>query len=154
MNHGHGKSLNQVALSATLHCLTGCAVGEVLGLVIGTAVGLSNTPTVVLATSLAFLFGYLFTILPLMRGGIALVAAIGLAFASDTFSIAAMEVGDNTTMLIIPGAMNAGLTNPLFWVAMPVSLAIGGLIAFPVNRWLITRGKGHAVVHAHHERHH
>jgi hypothetical protein len=150
---GHGQSLNRVAFSATLHCLSGCATGEILGLVIGTVLGLSNAPTIVLATALAFFFGYVFTILPLLRHGIPLSAAIGLAFASDTLSVAAMEIGDNATMLLIPGAMGAGLANPLFWVAMLVSLAIGTALAFPVNRWLIARGKGHAVVHAHHGHH-
>lgn len=151
--HGHGQSLNKVAFSATLHCLTGCATGEVLGLVIGTAIGLSNGATIALAVGLAFFFGYLFTMLPLLRHGMTLGAAVGLAFASDTASIAIMEVVDNAVMLLIPGAMDAGLTNPLFWISMVIALVVAGMFAFPVNRWLIARGKGHAVVHAHHGHH-
>ena len=149
----HGQSLNKVAFSATLHCLTGCATGEVLGLVIGTAIGLSNGATIALAVALAFFFGYLFTMAPLLRHGMTLGAAAGLAFASDTASIAIMEIVDNTVMLLIPGAMGAGLSSPLFWGSLVVALAIAAVFAFPVNRWLIARGKGHAVVHAHHEHH-
>lgn len=149
----HGQSLNRVAFSATLHCLTGCATGEVLGLVIGTAIGLSNGTTIALAVALAFFFGYLFTMLPLLRHGMKLGAALGLAFASDTASIAIMEVVDNAVMLMIPGAMDAGLSSPLFWGSMIIALVIAGMFAFPVNRWLIARGKGHAVVHAHHGHH-
>lgn len=150
MNHDHPQSLNRVAFSATLHCLTGCATGEVLGLVIGTAIGLSTGATIALAVALAFFFGYLFTMVPLLRHGMTLGAALGLAFASDTASIAIMEVVDNTVMLLIPGAMSAGLMSPLFWISMAVALVVAGIFAFPVNRWLIARGKGHAVVHAHH----
>lgn len=153
MSHGHGKNLNKVAFSATLHCLTGCATGEVLGLVIGTAMSLSSGTTIALAVALAFFFGYLFTMVPLLRHGMTLGAAVGLAFASDTASIAIMEVVDNAAMLLIPGAMSAGLTNPLFWGSMAIALVIAGIFAFPVNRWLIARGKGHAVVHAHHGHH-
>lgn len=149
----HRQSLNRVAFSATLHCLTGCATGEVLGLVIGTAIGLSNGTTIALAVALAFFFGYLFTMLPLLRHGMKLGAALGLAFASDTASIAIMEVVDNAVMLMIPGAMDAGLSSPLFWGSMIIALVIAGMFAFPVNRWLIARGKGHAVVHAHHGHH-
>jgi hypothetical protein len=150
MNHNHGQNLNKVAFSATLHCLTGCATGEVLGLVIGTALGWGAGQTIVLAVALAFFFGYLFTMIPLLRHGMTLGAAIGLAFASDTVSIAIMEVVDNAVMLLIPGAMSAGLSSPLFWISMAMALVIAGIFAFPVNRWLIARGKGHAVVHAHH----
>jgi len=150
MSHGHGQNLNQVALSATIHCLTGCATGEVLGLVIGTALGLSNAITIALAVALAFFFGYLFTMLPLLRHGMTVSAAMGLAFASDTASIAIMELTDNAVMLLIPGAMDAGLASPLFWASMALALAVAGIFAFPVNRWLIARGKGHAVLHAHH----
>ncbi|MES2994665.1 MAG: DUF4396 domain-containing protein [Patescibacteria group bacterium] len=153
MSHGHSQSLNKVAFSATLHCLTGCATGEVLGLVIGTALGWGAGQTIVLAVVLAFFFGYLFTMVPLLRHGMTLGAAVGLAFASDTASIAIMEVVDNAVMLLIPGAMTAGLTAPLFWVSMVIALVIAGAFAFPVNRWLIARGKGHAVVHAHHGHH-
>ncbi|HEY4489000.1 MAG TPA: DUF4396 domain-containing protein [Candidatus Paceibacterota bacterium] len=151
--HGQHQSLNKVAFSATLHCLTGCATGEVLGLVIGTAIGLSNGNTIALAVVLAFLFGYMFTMLPLLRHGMALGAAVGLAFASDTASIAIMELADNAVMLLIPGAMNAGLASPLFWGSLVLALVIAAMFAFPVNRWLIARGKGHAVVHAHHGHH-
>lgn len=146
-------SLNKVAFSATLHCLTGCATGEVLGLIIGTAIGLTNGTTIALAVVLAFFFGYLFTTVPLLRNGMTLGAALGLALASDTASITIMEIVDNAVMLLIPGAMDAPLTDPLFWISMAIALGIAGVAAFPVNRWLIARGKGHAVVHAHHGHH-
>ncbi len=147
-------SLNRVAFLATVHCLTGCAIGEVLGMIIGTALGWGDLATIVLAILLAFLFGYSLTMLPLLRAGIALGAAVPLALASDTVSIAVMEIVDNAIMLLIPGAMDAGLTNLLFWGSLAVALVIAGAVAFPVNRWLIARGKGHAVVHAHHGHHH
>ena len=153
MSHGHGQSLNTVAFSATLHCLTGCATGEVRGLIIGTALGWGAGQTIALAVALAFFFGYLFTMVPLLRHGMTLGAALGLAFASDTVSIAIMEVVDNAVMLLIPGAMTAGLASPLFWGSMAIALVIAGVFAFPVNRWLIARGKGHAVIHAHHGHH-
>ena len=143
-------NLNRLAFSATVHCLTGCAIGEVLGMVIGTALGWGDWPTILLAVVLAFCFGYSLTLVPLLRGGIALATALPLALASDTVSIAVMEVVDNAIMLLIPGAMEAGLTNLLFWGSLAAALAIAGAIAFPVNRWLIARGKGHAVVHEHH----
>ena len=143
-------SVNRLALSATVHCLTGCAIGEVLGMVIGTALGWGDWPTILLAVVLAFCFGYSLTLVPLLRGGIALATALPLALASDTVSIAVMEVVDNAIMLLIPGAMEAGLTNLLFWGSLAAALLIAGAIAFPVNRWLIGRGKGHAVVHEHH----
>ncbi len=143
-----GRALDIVALSATLHCLTGCAIGEILGMVIGTALGFSDWGTVALAVALAFFFGYLLTSLPLLRAGLALSAVIPIALASDTLSIAVMEVIDNAIMLAVPGAMEAGLDNVLFWGALSVALAVAGAVAFPVNRWLIARGKGHAVVHA------
>ena len=142
--------LNRVALSATVHCLTGCAIGEVLGMVIGTALGWGAGPTIALAVALAFVFGYALTMLPLLRSGLAFGTALGLAFASDTASITIMEVVDNLMMLAIPGAMDAGLTSLLFWASLAVSLVIAGAFAFPVNRWLIARGRGHAVVHAFH----
>ncbi|HZI91502.1 MAG TPA: DUF4396 domain-containing protein [Thermoleophilaceae bacterium] len=144
---GSGSELTGVALSATLHCLTGCAIGEVLGMVIGTALGFSEWGTVALAVGLAFLFGYGLTSLPLLRAGLALSAVVPIALAADTFSIATMEVVDNAIMLSIPGAMEAGLTNELFWGSLSVALAIAGVAAFPVNRWLIARGKGHTAVH-------
>ena len=146
----HGGSLNRVAFSATVHCLTGCAIGEVLGVIIGTALGWGNLPTIVLAIALAYVFGYALTMLPLLRAGLALAAAIPLAFASDTISIAVMEFVDNAILLVIPGAMEAGLDEILFWASLAFALLIAGLAAYPVNRYLIARGKGHAVVHAHH----
>ena len=139
-----------MALSATLHCLTGCAIGEVLGMIIGSALGWSNGATVALSIGLAFLFGYSLTSLPLLRSGLALAAVIPIAFATDTVSIAIMEVVDNTIMLAIPGAMEAGLDNLGFYAALTASLIIAGAAALPVNRWLIARGKGHAVVHRYH----
>ena len=146
----HGQSLNSLAFSATLHCLTGCAIGEVLGMVIGTALGFSDLGTIALAVALAFLFGYGLTSLPLLRSGLALAAVIPIALASDTLSIATMEIVDNAIILVIPGAMEAGLDSLLFWGSLAVALLIAGAAAFPVNRWLIARGRGHAVVHAHH----
>jgi Domain of unknown function (DUF4396) len=150
--HGSG-SLNRLALSATLHCLTGCAIGEVLGLAIGTALGWGNWPTIALAVALAFVFGYSLTMLPLVRSGLALAATIPLAFASDTLSIAVMEIVDNAVMLIVPGAMDAGLGTFLFWGSLAFALAVAFVAAFPVNRFLISRGRGHAVVHEHHGGH-
>lgn len=142
-----GNELTGVAISATLHCLTGCAIGEVLGMVIGTALGFSDWGTVALAVGLAFLFGYALTSVPLLRAGLALSAVVPIALASDTLSIATMEVVDNAIMLAVPGAMEAGLTNELFWGSLSVALVIAGVFAVPVNRYLIARGKGHAVVH-------
>lgn len=149
MQHEH-RSLNRLAFSATVHCLTGCAVGEVLGMVIGTALGLSNLATIVLAVALAFLFGYSFTSIPLLRSGMALATVIPLALASDTISIAIMEIVDNAIILLIPGAIDATLSDVGFWASLAVALLIAGAAAYPANRWLISRGKGHAVVHAHH----
>ncbi len=146
-NNTSAHSLNRVAFSATVHCLTGCSMGEVLGMVIGTALGLGNWDTVVIAVVLAFLFGYLLTMLPLLSGGIGLKTALGVAFASDTASITIMEIVDNAVMLVIPGAMNSGLTEFLFWGSLALSLIIAGMAAFPVVRWLIARGRGHAIVH-------
>src|SRR3712207_3016441 len=146
----HHGSLNRLAFSATVHCLTGCAIGEILGLVIGTALGWGNGATVALAVLLAFVFGYGLTMLPLLRHGLVLRSAVGLALASDTASITIMEVVDNAVMLAIPGAMDAPLSSPLFWGSLAAALVIAGAFAFPVNRWLIARGRGHALVHAHH----
>jgi hypothetical protein len=142
-----GRALDRVALSATLHCLTGCAIGEITGLVVGTALGFSNLATIALSIALAFLFGYSLTSLPLLRAGMALGAVVPIALASDTLSIAIMEVVDTAIVLAIPGAMDAGLGDPLFWGSLAVALAIAGAAAFPANRWLIARGRGHAVVH-------
>jgi hypothetical protein len=144
------QSINAVALSATLHCLTGCAIGEVLGMIIGTALGWSEWGTIALAVALAFLFGYGLTSLPLLRSGLALTAVVPIALASDTISIAIMEIVDNAIMLLIPGAMEAGLDSIGFYAALTFALIIAGAAAFPINRWLISRGKGHAVVHQHH----
>ena len=143
-------SLNRLAFSATLHCLTGCAIGEVLGLAIATTLGWGNAASIAIAVVLAFLFGYSFTLVPLLRGGIALGVAIGLALASDTLSILVMEIVDNAIVLLWPGAMDAGLRDILFWGSLAIALAIAFVAAFPVNRALIARGRGHALVHAHH----
>ena len=148
--HAVEQSLNRVAFSATVHCLTGCAIGEVLGMIIGTALGWGDFQTIALAVVLAFFFGYSLTMLPLLRGGIALAAAIPVALAADTISIAIMEIVDNAIMLLIPGAMEAGLTNVLFWGSLTVALLIAGAVAYPANRYLIERGRGHAVVHQYH----
>jgi hypothetical protein len=142
-----GSELTSVAISATLHCLTGCAIGEIVGVVIGTALGFSNFGTIALAIALAFLFGYTLTSLPLLRAGLALSAVISIAFASDTLSIATMEIVDNAIVLAIPGAMDAGVGTLLFWGSLSVALVVAGAIAMPVNRWLIARGKGHVAVH-------
>ena len=145
--------MNRLAFSATAHCLTGCAIGEVLGMVIGTALGWGDFATIALAVVLAFFFGYSLTMLPLLRSGMALAAVLPLAFAADTLSIAVMEIVDNAVMLLIPGAMEAGLTNLLFWGSLAFALVVAFVVAFPVNRYLISRGKGHAVVHDHHGHH-
>ena len=145
-----GAALTRLAVSATLHCLTGCAIGEVLGMVIGTALGWSDLQTVALAVVLAFVFGYAFTIGPVVRSGLALSAAIPVALAADTISITVMEVVDNAVMLLVPGAMDAGLTSVLFWAALAFALAVAFVVTVPVNRYLIGRGKGHAVIHQYH----
>ena len=142
-----GAALTRVAISATLHCLTGCAIGEVLGMLIGTALGLSALQTVALAVALAFVFGYLLTSVPLLRAGLPVSDVIPIALASDTLSIATMEIVDNAIVLVIPGALAAGLDSLLFWGSLSFSLVVAGAVAVPVNRWLIRRGKGHAVVH-------
>ena len=148
--HAHGASLNRLAFSATWHCLTGCAIGEILGLAIGTALGWGNFETIVLAIVLAFFFGYSFTVVPLLRSGLAFGAAAGIAFAADTISIIVMEIVDNAVVLLVPGAMNAGLDELLFWASLAFALAVAFVAAYPVNRWLIARGRGHAVAHGHH----
>lgn len=142
-----GSALNSVAFSATLHCLTGCAIGEVAGMVIGTALGFSTLGTIVLAIALAFVFGYSLTSLPLLQAGFTLAAVVPIALATDTFSIATMEAIDNAIMLVVPGAMVAGVGDVLFWGSLSVALVLAGAVAYPVNRWLIVRGKGHAVLH-------
>lgn len=149
--HGHqDQSLTSLAVSATAHCLTGCAIGEVLGMVIGTYAGWPNLGTVALSVFLAFVFGYALTLKPLLKAGLSFSAAMGLAFASDTLSIATMEVVDNAVMLVIPGAMDAGIQTPLFWGSLALSLGLAFVAAVPVNRWLLSQGKGHAVVHQYH----
>jgi hypothetical protein len=148
--HAKDNSLNRLAFSATAHCLTGCAIGEVLGLVIGTILGWGTLATIALAVVLAFFFGYSLTMLPLLRSGLALATVLPIAFAADTLSITIMEIVDNLIILIIPGAMEAGLRSLLFWGSLAFALAVAFVVAFPVNRWLIARGKGHAVVHQYH----
>jgi hypothetical protein len=145
-----GPALTRLAVSATAHCLTGCAIGEVLGMVIGTALAWSNLATVLISIVLAFGFGYSFTVTPVMRSGLSLRAAVPVALAADTVSITVMEVFDNLVVLTVPGAMDAGLTSPLFWGSLALSLAVAFVVTVPVNRWLISRGKGHAVVHQYH----
>jgi hypothetical protein len=145
-----GPALTRLAVSATLHCLTGCAIGEVLGLVLATWWGLSNGPSILLAVVLAFLFGYSLTVWPVLRSGLSFGSALRIALAADTLSILTMEIVDNAVVLAVPGAMDAGLTSLLFWGSLVVSLAIAFVVTVPVNRALIARGKGHAVVHAHH----
>jgi hypothetical protein len=144
---------NALAASATLHCLTGCAIGEILGMMIGTAAGLSTAVTIAISVTLAFFFGYLLSTVPLVQAGIAFGAALKVVLAADTLSIFVMEVVDNAVMALVPGAMHAGLVNPVFWIAMILALAAAFVVAFPVNRALIDRGKGHALAHEAHEAH-
>jgi hypothetical protein len=148
---GGMKATWSMAISATLHCLTGCAIGEVLGMVIGTAIGLPNWGTVVLAVALAFFFGYALTLRGVLRTGVSFGAAVKVALAADTVSITVMEIVDNAIMVAVPGAMDSGVSSLLFWGALAFSLAVAFVLTVPVNKWLISRGKGHAVVHhAHH----
>jgi hypothetical protein len=148
--HDLPASLWQQAISATLHCLTGCAIGEVLGMVIGSTLGWSNVATVALSVALAFVFGYSLALRPVLAAGLPLATAIGVAFASDTISISVMELVDNAFVLAIPGAMEAGLASALFWATLLASLVIAFVVTVPVNRWLIARGRGHAVMHQYH----
>jgi hypothetical protein len=150
MRHSTSRSLNRAAVSATAHCLTGCAIGEVLGLVVATAAGWSTVPSIAIAVVLAFAFGYAFTVGPVLRAGVPLRRALPLAFASDTASISVMELVDNAFVLVVPGAMEAGLGDAKFWWSLGVGLAIAFVVALPLNRWLIARGRGHAVVHDYH----
>ncbi len=145
-----GRELTRSAISATLHCLTGCAIGEVLGMVIGTAFGLHNAATIILSIVLAFFFGYSLTIRPVLAAGIPFAGAIKVALAADTLSILTMELIDNTVIVAVPGAMDAGLGSVLFWASLASSLVVAFLVTVPVNRWLIGRGKGHAVMHDYH----
>ncbi|MEW2624949.1 DUF4396 domain-containing protein [Streptomyces sp. NPDC048106] len=148
-HHGAGASW-RTAAQATLHCLTGCAIGEVLGMVIGTAAGLHNAATVVVSIALAFVFGYALTMRGVLRAGLPVRQALKVALAADTVSIVVMELIDNTVMVGVPGAMDAGLSQVLFWISLAGSLALAFVVTTPVNRWMIGRGKGHAVVHAYH----
>ena len=164
MNHAHhsqhahhpshagtrARSLDRIAFSATVHCLTGCAIGEGLGMVIGTYLGWGNLETILLALALAFLSGYALTMLPLLRSGYTVKSAARLALAADTASIAVMEIVDNLLMWVIPGAMDAPLDSALFWGSLTIALLVAGAAAFPLNRWLIARGRGHALAHGHH----
>jgi hypothetical protein len=147
------QSLNRLAFSATVHCLTGCAIGEVLGMIIGTALDWSDLGTIAISIALAFFFGYSFTSWPLLRSGMALGAVIPIALASDTISITIMEIVDNAIILAIPGAIDATLSDVGFWASLAFALLVAGAAAYPVNRWLLARGKGHAVVHQHHHAH-
>ena len=149
-NHHQPQSLKKLAFSATLHCLTGCSIGEVSGMALGSLFHWPNIETVVVSIVLAFIFGYSLTLMPLLKSAIPLKRALALALASDTFSIATMEVFDNLLMLVIPGAMDAHVTTFLFWGSMLLSLLLGFLAAFPVNMFLIAKGRGHALVHSHH----
>jgi hypothetical protein len=154
LHHQHGEqqpdSSWAMAVRATLHCLTGCAIGEVLGMIIGTALGWGNTPTLVLAIALAFFFGYALTLRGVLKAGVGLRAAVRVALAADTLSIAVMELVDNGVLVLWPGAMDAGLDDALFWGALALALAVAFVVTTPVNKWMIGRGKGHAVVHRYH----
>jgi hypothetical protein len=143
-------SLNRMALTATAHCFTGCAIGEVAGLAIATALGWGDVASIALAVGLAFAFGYAFTLVPLRRSGLPLATALGVALAADTVSISIMETVDNTAIVLIPGAMDAGLGDGRFWWSLALGLAIAFVVALPANRWLIARGRGHAAAHAAH----
>ena len=149
-HHDAGTSLTRLAVSATLHCLTGCAIGEVLGMVLATWWGWGDAASIALAVVLAFFFGYLLTMIPVLRAGVALKSAIGVALAADTLSILVMEIVDNAVLLAVPGAMESGLASVLFWASLAFSLVVAFVVTVPVNRWLIGRGKGHAVVHKYH----
>ena len=142
--------LTRQAIAATRHCLTGCAIGEVLGMVLATGWGLGNTASIVLSIALAFVFGYSLTITPVLRAGVGLRAALGIALAADTVSITVMEIMDNAVVLAVPGALDANLGDVLFWASLAVSLVVAFVVTVPVNRALLARGKGHAVVHAYH----
>ncbi|MGW7369591.1 DUF4396 domain-containing protein [Streptomyces sp. NPDC054841] len=146
----HGGASWSMAARATLHCLTGCAIGEVLGMIIGTALGWGNAPTMVLAIALAFFFGYALTLSAVVRAGLSLKAAVGVALAADTLSIVVMELVDNGVLLLVPGAMDAHLSDGLFWGALALAFLVAFLVTTPVNKWMIGRGKGHAVVHQYH----
>jgi hypothetical protein len=153
MSHMSHNNINSIAKSATLHCLTGCSIGEILGLIIGTIIGLSNFATIALAVILAFIFGFTLSALPLMKAGLTFGAALSLVFAADTLSIAAMELVDNSVMALIPGAMDSGIVSPLYWLSMSAALFAAFLAAYPVNLFLLKRGKGHALMHQYMDNH-
>lgn len=153
MSHMSHVNINSIAKSATLHCLTGCSIGEILGLILGTIIGLTNIQTIILAVVLAFIFGFGLSALPLMKAGLTFAAALSVVFAADTLSIATMELVDNAVMAGIPGAMDAGLVSPLYWISMSAALYAAFLAAYPVNLFLLKRGKGHAIVHGYMEAH-
>jgi len=159
MNHEHRahsgehSNLNAMAASATLHCLTGCAIGEIAGLIVGTVLGLGTLATIIIAIALAFVFGFTLSTLPLLKAGVGFGAALSVVAAADTLSITTMEITDNVVMMLIPGAMNAGLVNPVFWISMPIALAVAYAAAYPVNKYLLTKGRGHALVMKYHEGH-
>lgn len=144
------SNINQTAASATLHCLTGCAIGEIVGLVIGTGLALSNFVTIIVSIALSFVFGYSLSLLPIVKTGVALSSAFTVVLAADTLSITTMEAVDNFVVAVIPGALNAGLVNPIFWLSMLLGLTVAFFAAFPVNKFLLQRGKGHALVHKYH----
>lgn len=146
------KQVNGMAAAATLHCLVGCAIGEIIGLILGTALGWHGAVTIIISIGLAFLFGYTLSVLPLI-GQLPIRRALAIVLVADTLSITTMELTDNVVMAAIPGAMNAGLVNPLFWASMSIAMLAAFFAAFPVNRWLLQRGKGHALTHAYHEGH-
>ena len=150
--HASQGSSVSMAIAATLHCLTGCAIGEIIGLLISTAAGLGNAWSVPISIALSFVFGYTLSTLPLLRAGVAVTTALGVVLAADSLSIASMEITDNIVMLVLPGAMNAGLVNVVFWVGMMISLTAAFVVAMPVNHWLLRRGKGHALTHEFHGR--
>lgn len=147
------SNLNKLAISATLHCLTGCAIGEIVGLIIGTALGLSNGTTIIIAIALAFTFGYSLSVMPLLKSGLPLKVAASTVLAADTLSIATMELVDNAVVAVIPGSMNAGLVNPTFWWSLTLALTVAFFAALPVNKYLLKKGKGHALVHEYHHSH-
>jgi hypothetical protein len=151
--HGHHDSqpsATRLALDATRHCLTGCAIGEVVGLAIAGALGLATEPAMVLGIALAFVFGYSLTLVPLLRMGMAAATALRITLAADTISIVVMEAVDNAVIALVPGAMEAGLDSLLFWASLAVGFAVAFAVTFPVNRWLIARGRGHAIAHGRH----
>jgi hypothetical protein len=149
-HQGHDMNINSMAVSATLHCITGCAIGEITGLIIGTILGLSSGTSIALAVALSFLFGYSLSILPLLKNGLSFKKALPIILAADTLSILVMEIVDNSVMAVVPGAMGAGLVNPLYWLTMAAALVAAFFVAVPVNKYLLVRGKGHALVHEYH----